>query len=63
MIRTKILKSKTTKRNSVVYIEKRYDETGIYLGLFFIEEKNGKRIEEVEMPFICTANDIFDATE
>lgn len=58
MIRTKIIESKTTKKNTVVWVEERYNETGINQGLFFVEEMMGKRIQDVEMFNLCTALDI-----
>ena len=60
MKRIKILASKISKNNTNIWIEERYDETGINQGMFLIEEKRGKRIQEEEMPSLCTAMDIFE---
>lgn len=60
MKRIKIIASKISKNNTNIWIEERYDETGINQGMFLIEEKRGKRIQEEEMPSLCTAMDIFE---
>lgn len=60
MKRIKIITTKISKNNTNVWIEERYDETGINQGLFFVEERRGKRIQEEEMPSLCTAMDIIE---
>lgn len=51
---SKIIASEV-KNNTVVYVEYRYDEMAICTGLFLVTEKNGKILEEEEMPFESTA--------
>ena len=60
MKRIKIVACKISKNNTNIRIEERYDETGINQGMFFVEEKRGKIIQEEEMPSLCTAMDIFE---
>lgn len=60
MKRIKIIASKITNNNTNMWVEERYDETGINQGLFLIEERRGKRIQEEEMPSLCTAMHIIN---
>lgn len=60
MKRIKIIASKITNNNTNMWVEERYDETGINQGLFLIEERRGKRIQEEEMPSLSTAMDIIN---
>lgn len=53
---SKIIASEV-KNNTVVYIEYRYNEMAICTGLFLVVEKNGKILENEEMPSECTAQE------
>lgn len=59
-MKTKIYVSKVTENNTCVWIETRYNEIGVNMGLFLVEEKNGKRIEDEEMPSMATAMSIYN---
>lgn len=63
-MKIKLHASKVRENGNAIFIEERFDETGINLGLFLVEMgAMAQKVDETEMPSMCTAMDIFNQSK